>query len=174
MPWSGMSSGEGLNAMNKDSNSENSIEIRTAIRCRGTIEIVPSVSEQLVGDAVVITLSPGPRDADLSLLDSISPHYQRQVHELAQTFGITRRETTGWMVLKNGYGGLPCQLCGEFDINAGLRFVHDHSSSNGVDFPVFPSLECVRRSQGSHPGANSQHVHPPGNRSLSIFGGTCF
>ena len=30
MPWSGTSSGEGLNAMNKDSNSENSIEIRTA------------------------------------------------------------------------------------------------------------------------------------------------
>ena len=30
MPWSGTSSGQGLNAMNKDSNSENSIEIRTA------------------------------------------------------------------------------------------------------------------------------------------------
>jgi hypothetical protein len=30
MPSSGTSSGEGLNAMNKDSNSENSIEIRTA------------------------------------------------------------------------------------------------------------------------------------------------
>jgi hypothetical protein len=30
MPWSGTSSGQGLNAMNKDSNSENSIEIGTA------------------------------------------------------------------------------------------------------------------------------------------------
>jgi hypothetical protein len=124
MPWSGTSSGEGLNAMNKDSNSENSIEIRTApfvVEERSKLSL--QFPEQLVGDAVVIILSPGPRDADLSVLDSISPHYQRQVHELAQTFGMTRRETTGWMALKNGYGGLPCQLCGEFDLNAGLRFV---------------------------------------------------
>jgi len=53
----------------------------------------------------------------------ISPHHQRQVHALAQRFGITRRDMTGWMALKNGYGGLPCQLCEEFDLNAGLRFV---------------------------------------------------
>ena len=53
----------------------------------------------------------------------ISPNHRRQVHRLAQSFRITRRDTTGWMALKNGYGGLPCQLCGEFGLNAGLRFV---------------------------------------------------
>lgn len=53
----------------------------------------------------------------------ICPQHQRQVHRLAYTFGITRRDTTGWMALKGGYGGPPCQLCGEFDLNAGLRFV---------------------------------------------------
>jgi len=53
----------------------------------------------------------------------ISPLHQRHVHGLAQSFGITRRDTTGWMALKDGYGGPPCQLCGAFDLNAGLRFV---------------------------------------------------
>jgi hypothetical protein len=53
----------------------------------------------------------------------INPHHQRQVHRLAHAFGITRRDTTGWMALKGGYGGLPCPLCGEFDLNAGLRFI---------------------------------------------------
>jgi hypothetical protein len=53
----------------------------------------------------------------------IGPQHQRQVHRLAHTFGITRRDTSNWMAVKGGYGGAPCQLCGEFDLNAGLRFV---------------------------------------------------
>lgn len=53
----------------------------------------------------------------------ISYRYRRQVHGLAQQFGITQRDVTSWMAVKAGYGGPPCQLCTEFDLNAGLRFV---------------------------------------------------
>jgi hypothetical protein len=53
----------------------------------------------------------------------ISHQYRRQVHRLAQHFGITRREITNWMAVKAGYGGPPCQLCTEFGLNAGLRCV---------------------------------------------------
>ncbi len=48
--------------------------------------------------------------------------FRRKVHALAKRFGITRREITGWMALKSGNGGLPCSLCAEFGLNAGLRF----------------------------------------------------
>jgi hypothetical protein len=53
----------------------------------------------------------------------ISHQYLRQVHELAQRFGITRRDTGNWLAVKAGYGGEPCELCTEFDLGAGLRFV---------------------------------------------------
>ena len=54
----------------------------------------------------------------------ISPHHQRQVHRLAHTFRITRRDTSNWMAVKVGSGGGPqCSLCEEFGLDAQLRFV---------------------------------------------------
>jgi hypothetical protein len=50
------------------------------------------------------------------------PQLDRKAHALARDFGITRREITSWMAVKSGYGGPPCSLCAEFNLNAGLRF----------------------------------------------------
>lgn len=47
---------------------------------------------------------------------------KRKAHVLARDFGITRRDITDWMPLKIGNGGSLCNLCTEFNLNAGLRF----------------------------------------------------
>jgi hypothetical protein len=51
------------------------------------------------------------------------PGYLRQVHQLARTFGVTRRDTADWQAVKLGYGGVQCELCEEFGITAQLRYM---------------------------------------------------
>jgi hypothetical protein len=51
----------------------------------------------------------------------LTAHFHRKAHILARQFGITRRDVTNWMAVKGGYGGTACDLCGEFDLAAGLR-----------------------------------------------------
>jgi hypothetical protein len=51
------------------------------------------------------------------------PGYLRQVHQLARTFGVTRRDTADWQAVKLGYGGVQCELCEEFGLTAQLRYM---------------------------------------------------
>jgi hypothetical protein len=51
------------------------------------------------------------------------PGYLRQVHQLARTFGVTRRDTADWQAVKLGYGGAQCELCEEFGLTAQLRYM---------------------------------------------------
>jgi hypothetical protein len=46
----------------------------------------------------------------------------RKAHALARDFGITQLDINSWMAVKSGYGGPPCSLCAEFNLNAELRF----------------------------------------------------
>jgi hypothetical protein len=65
---------------------------------------------------------------------------KRKAHALARDFGITRREITNWMALKIGNGGQACNLCTEFDLNAGLRF-YSPQTARRKRRPLFGSDE---------------------------------
>jgi hypothetical protein len=48
---------------------------------------------------------------------------KRKIHELARQLGIDRRCIAKSPGLEMGYGGVPCELCEEFGVTGGLRFV---------------------------------------------------
>ena len=51
----------------------------------------------------------------------LTAHFRRKAHALARQFGITRRDITNWIAVKAGYAGPSCDLCGRFDLLAGLQ-----------------------------------------------------
>jgi hypothetical protein len=48
---------------------------------------------------------------------------KRKIHGLARQLGIDRRCIAMSHALEVGYGGVPCELCEEFGVTGGLRFV---------------------------------------------------
>ena len=48
---------------------------------------------------------------------------RRKIHGIARTLGIDRRAIATLSGLENGYGGVPCDLCEEFGVTGGLRYV---------------------------------------------------
>ncbi len=51
----------------------------------------------------------------------LTPSIRRKIHQLARDYGITRRD-----LLTNVHGecgGMPCELCIEYDVTGGLKFV---------------------------------------------------
>jgi energy-coupling factor transporter ATP-binding protein EcfA2 len=48
---------------------------------------------------------------------------KRKIHGLARQLGIDRRWIAMSHALEGGYGGVPCELCEEFGVTGGLRFV---------------------------------------------------
>jgi hypothetical protein len=48
---------------------------------------------------------------------------KRKIHDLARQLGIDRRCIARSPGLEMGYGGVPCELCEEFGVTGGLRFV---------------------------------------------------
>ncbi len=52
-----------------------------------------------------------------------TPSLRRKIHELARCMGIDRTHLATLTGLERGYGGVPCQLCDEFRLGGGLRFV---------------------------------------------------
>ena len=53
----------------------------------------------------------------------LSSMVRRKIHGIARTLGIDRRAIATLSGLENGYGGLPCDLCEEFGVTGGLRYV---------------------------------------------------
>jgi energy-coupling factor transporter ATP-binding protein EcfA2 len=51
----------------------------------------------------------------------LTPAFRRRVHMLARQFGITRRDITNWMAVKEGYAGHACATCDELGLMGGLR-----------------------------------------------------
>ena len=49
--------------------------------------------------------------------------FRRKIHEIAKKLGIDRAQIANLTPLENGYGGIPCDLCEEFGLTAGLKFV---------------------------------------------------
>ncbi len=79
--------------------------------------------------------------------------YLRAIHALARRFRITRRDIASWMAVKAGYGGYPCDLCAEFNLEDGLRFV-PHSSPRHHSLFDFPDDPIPQRN--SHDKRNSR------------------
>lgn len=70
-----------------------------------------------------------------------TPQLRRKAHELARQFGVSRRDINDWMTVKSGYAGPACELCAEFDLDAGLRPSPPLPRPRRVRHPLFPESE---------------------------------
>ena len=59
---------------------------------------------------------------------------KRRIHEIAKRLGIDRRTIAPLAAQEFGHGGVPCSICEDLALTAGLRFVEiNNVSESGLE-----------------------------------------